>query len=237
MVALSHATARELGYAPPPDSEDAKRPFVEVSGRKGLGVKADDLLDALQSKATEAVGEGSKREGLTDADVAELGRQIAVGALRYFMLKYGRNKVIAFDFNEALTFEGDSGPYLQYSTVRVQNIFRKMVERGVDARLDDLSLDALTLTSGLSDEMWDLVRRSADLPVTIRRAIDALELSIVTHDLFELAQRFNSFYHKYPILNEKDDAERQRRAVCAEVFRQTMIASLDLLGIPVPERM
>jgi arginyl-tRNA synthetase len=169
--------------------------------------------------------------------VEELGRQIAVGALRYFMLKYGRNKVIAFDFNEALTFEGDSGPYLQYSTVRVQNIFRKMAERGVDAKLDDASLDALTLTSGLSDEMWDLVRRSADLPLTIRRAIDALELSIVTHDLFELAQRFNSFYHKYPILNEKDDAERQRRAVCAEVFRRTMIASLDLMGIPVPERM
>src|SRR5258705_5813015 len=153
------------------------------------------------------------------------------------MLKYGRNKVIAFDFNEALTFEGDSGPYLQYSTVRVQNIFRKMAERGVDAKLDDASLDALTLTSGLSDEMWDLVRRSADLPLTIRRAIDALELSIVTHDLFELAQRFNSFYHKYPILNEKDDAERQRRAVCAEVFQETMMASLDLLGIPVPDWM
>jgi len=169
--------------------------------------------------------------------VEELGRQIAVGALRYFMLKYGRNKVIAFDFAEALTFEGDSGPYLQYSTVRVQNIFRKMKERGVDAKLDDASLDALTLNEGLTDEMWDLVRRSAELPAAVARAVDALELSILTHDLFELAQRFNSFYHKYPILNEKDDAERQRRAVCAEVFRRTMIASLDLLGIPVPERM
>ena len=85
--------------------------------------------------------------------------------------------------------------------------------------------------------MWDLVRRSAELPATVARAVEALELSILTHDLFELAQRFNSFYHKYPILNEKDDAERQRRAVCAEVFRRTMIASLDLMGIPVPERM
>jgi arginyl-tRNA synthetase len=216
---------------------DAKKPYIEMSGRKGLGVKADDLLDALQSKATEAVREGSQREGLSDADVEELGRQIAVGALRYFMLKYGRNKVIAFDFSEALTFEGDSGPYLQYSTVRVQNIFRKMKERGVDPKTDDAALDALTLTEGLTDEMWDLVRRSADLESSLQRAVDALELSILTHDLFELAQRFNSFYHKYPILNEKDEAERQRRAVCAEVFRRTMMASLDLLGIPVPERM
>ena len=153
------------------------------------------------------------------------------------MLKFGRNKVIAFDFNEALTFEGDSGPYLQYSTVRVQNIFRKMKERGVDALLEDRELDRLTLTEGLTDEMWELVRLSADLPSAIRRAVDSLELSIVTHHLLELAQKFNSFYHKYPILNEADAAERQRRAVCAEVFRQTMSTSLELLGIPVPARM
>src|SRR5207302_4394261 len=117
------------------------------------GVKADVLIDALQSKATEAVREGGHQEGLSEGETEELGRQIAIGALRYFMLKFGRNKVIAFDFNEALAFEGDSGPYLQYSTVRVQNIFRKMAERGVDAKLDHESLNALTLTDGLSDEM------------------------------------------------------------------------------------
>lgn len=235
MVALTPATATALGIEV--SEEDAKKPYIEMSGRKGLGVKADDLIDALQSKATEAVREGSKREGLTDEEVVDLGRQIAIAALRYFMLKYGRNKVIAFDFNEALTFEGDSGPYLQYSTVRVENIFRKMRERGVDARLDNASMDALTLNEGLTDEMWELVRLSAELPSAIRRAADALELSIVTHDLFELAQKFNSFYHKYPILNEKDPAERQRRAACAEIFRRTMAGALELLGIPVPQRM
>jgi arginyl-tRNA synthetase len=235
MVALTPATATALGIEV--SEEDAKKPYLEMSGRKGLGVKADDLLDALASKAAESVREGSKHEGLSDADVDELARQISVAALRYFMLKYGRNKVIAFDFAEALTFEGDSGPYLQYSTVRVQNIFRKMAERGVDALLDDTSLDALTLREGITDEMWELVKRSAEMPSSVRRAVDALELSTITHDLFELAQKFNSFYHKYPILNEKDDAERQRRAVCAEVFRRTMVAALALLGIPVPERM
>ena len=153
------------------------------------------------------------------------------------MLKFGRNKVIAFDFSEALTFEGDSGPYLQYSTVRVQNIFRKMKERGVDALIDDRELDKLTLNEGITDEMWELVRLSADLPSSIRRAVDSLELSVITHDLLTLAQKFNSFYHRFPILNEKDDAERQRRAVCAEIFRRTMVGAMGLLGIPVPERM
>jgi arginyl-tRNA synthetase len=107
----------------------------------------------------------------------------------------------------------------------------------VDARLDDASLDALTLHAGINDDMWELVRLSAELPAAIRRAVDGLELSIVTHYLLELAQKFNSFYHKYPILNEPDATERQRRAVCAEVFRQTMVGALELLGIPVPERM
>ncbi|HEV7571158.1 MAG TPA: arginine--tRNA ligase [Thermoanaerobaculia bacterium] len=235
MVALTPATAKVLGIDV--SEEDSKKPYLEMSGRKGLGVKADDLLDALQSKAAESVREGSKREGLSEDDIEQLGREISVAALRYFMLKYGRNKVIAFDFNEALTFEGDSGPYLQYSTVRVENIFRKMAERGVESKLDPTSLDALTLNEGLTDEMWELVRLSAELPSAIRRATEALELSIITHDLFVLAQKFNSFYHKYPILNEQDPAERQRRAVCAEVFRQTMRSTLGLLGIPVPERM
>jgi len=235
MVALTPETAVALGVDVA--EEDRKRAFIEMSGRKGVGVKIDDLIDALQSKATEAVREGSKREGLSDAEIEQLGRFISIGAIRYFMLKFGRNKIIAFDFNEALTFEGDSGPYLQYSTVRVQNIFRKMKERNVDGGLDDKSLDALTLNEGLTDEMWELVRRSADLPAAVRRAVDSLELSVITHELFELSQKFNSFYHKYPILNEPDPAERQRRAVCAEVFRRTMIASLNLLGIPVPERM
>jgi arginyl-tRNA synthetase len=223
MVALTPATATALGIEI--SEEDAKKQYIEMSGRKGLGVKADDLLDELERKAADA------------ANSEDLGRPIALAALRYFMLKYGRNKVIAFDFSEALTFEGDSGPYLQYSTVRVNNIFNKMRERGVDPMIDDASLDRLMITEGISDDMWELVRLSAELPSQVRRAVDSLELSVVTHALLDLAQKFNSFYHKYPILNEKDADERQRRAVCAEVFRRTMVAALDLLGIPIPERM
>ncbi|HUF17922.1 MAG TPA: arginine--tRNA ligase [Thermoanaerobaculia bacterium] len=239
MVALTPETARTLGMNV--RDEDASRVFLEMSGRKGLGVKADDLLDAMEAKATEAITSGLSGEG-KDAgeaglDTAALGKEIAVGALRYFMLKYGRNKVIAFDFNEALTFEGDSGPYLQYSTVRAENIFRRMKERGVDPMVDDASIDQLTIGGEMADEMWEIVRMSAETPGAVRRAVDALELSILTHHLLELAQRFNSFYHKFPILNETDPAERQRRAACAEVFRQTMHRALSLIGVPVPARM
>ncbi|HEX6097900.1 MAG TPA: arginine--tRNA ligase [Thermoanaerobaculia bacterium] len=231
MVALTPSTAKALGMQV--SEEDATRAYVEMSGRKGFGVKADDLLDTLEKQAADAV-----RANTPDvADADSLGRQIAIAALRYFMLRFGRNKVIAFDFDEALRFEGDSGPYLQYSTVRVQNIFRKMAERGVEARIDGRSVDDLTLNQGLTDDMWELVRLSAELPAAIRRAVDSLELSIVTQYLLDLCQKFNSFYHKYPIMNEKDEAERQRRAVCAEVFRRTMVGAMELLGIPVPERM
>ena len=231
MVALTPATARALGMEI--SEEDSTRAYVEMSGRKGLGVKADDLLDALEQKAAEAV----KANAAEIEDPEALGQQIAISALRYFMLRFGRNKVIAFDFDEALRFEGDSGPYLQYSTVRVQNIFRKMKEREVDPRIEGSRVDDLTLNQGLTDDMWELVRLSAELPAAIRRAVDSLELSVITQYLLDLAQKFNSFYHKYPILPEKDDAERQRRAVCAEVFRLTMVRALELLGIPVPERM
>jgi arginyl-tRNA synthetase len=233
MVALTPTTAKALGMEI--SDEDAKRAYVEMSGRKGFGVKADDMLDELERKATEAVL--TNAEGLDAAEAGLIGRQVSVAALRYFMLRFGRNKVIAFDIDEALRFEGDSGPYLQYSTVRVQNIFRKMKERGVDPRIEERAVDDLTLNQGLTDEMWELVKLSAELPGAIRRAVDSLELSIVTQYLLEMAQKFNSFYHKYPIMNEKDAAERQRRAVCAEVFRLTMVRALALLGIPVPERM
>ena len=103
--------------------------------------------------------------------------------------------------------------------------------------LDRSQLDRLAIGDELVDDMWQIVRMSADTDNVVRRAVESLELSLVTRHAFDLAQTFNSFYHKFPILNEKDDAERQRRAVVAEVFRRTMITICDLVGIPMPERM
>jgi arginyl-tRNA synthetase len=233
MVALTPATAKALGMEI--SEEDAKRAYIEMSGRKGLGVKADDFFDELERKATEAVRANPGE--FSDEESASIGRQVAVAAVRYFMLRYGRNKVIAFDLEEALRFEGDTGPYLQYSVVRVQNIFRKLAERGIDPGIDERAVDNLTLHQGLTDEMWELVRLSAEMPGAIRRGVDSLEMSVITQAMLDLAQKFSSFYRKYTIANEPDPIERQRRAVCAEIFRRTMVAAMDLLGIPVPARM
>ncbi len=233
MVALTPATAKTLGLTL--SEEDEAKTFVEMSGRKGLGVKADDLLDTLETKAREKIS-GERSTGNPEDD-ARLAKQIAIAALRYFMLRFGRNKVIAFDLGEALSFEGETGPYLQYSTVRVANIFRKMTERGVDPMLGADKLDRVAIGDELVDEMWEIVRLSAETADVVRRAVDSLELSMVTRHAFELAQKFSTFYHKFPILNEADDAERQRRALCAETFRRTMKLIFDLAGIPLPERM
>ena len=233
MVALSPATAKSLGVDVKP--EDEQKAYLEMSGRKGLGVKADDMLDELEAKAREKIS-GERSSG-NEEDDARLAREIAIAALRYFMLKFGRTKVIAFDVAEALSFEGDSGPYLLYSTVRVGNIFRKMQERGVDPMLAKDQIDRLAIGDELVDDMWQIVRMSADTENVIRRAVETLELSLLTRHAFDLAQTFSSFYHKFPILNEKDDAERQRRAVVAEVFRRTMAQIFSIIGIPMPERM
>ena len=127
MVALSHATARELGYQIDPGSDEAKKPFVEVSGRKGLGVKIDDLLDLLTANASAEVA--ARNPELSSDERRRVAVQIAVAAIRYFMLKFSRGKLIVFDIKEALSFEGETGPYLQYAAVRAANILHRLQER------------------------------------------------------------------------------------------------------------
>jgi arginyl-tRNA synthetase len=240
MVALSHATARELGYAPEPDSDEARRPFVEVSGRKGLGVKADDLLDILVRKAA---GEVTKRNPeLAAADVERTAQQIAIAAARYFLIKFSRGKVIAFDLDEALSFEGESGPYVQYAVVRANNIFQKLQQRE--------GLDEAALVEALADvppgeldgeggghELWALVLDAARLDEVVEQVIRSLEFSVLAKYAFSLAQAFNAFYHRAPILNEERDHVRRWRAAAVIYLRDQLTRALDLMGIEVPARM
>ena len=199
MVALSHATARELGYAPPPDSEDAKRPFVEVSGRKGLGVKADDLLDTLIRNAGGEVGK--RNPELDDGRRERIARMIAIAAVRYFLIKFSRGKVIAFDLEEALSFEGESGPYIQYAVVRANNIFQKLQQRdGLDEAallesLRDVPTGELDGENG-GHELWALVLEASRLDEVVEQVIRSLEFSVLAKYAFSLAQAFNAFYHR-----------------------------------------
>ena len=240
MVALSHATARELGYAPPADSEEAKRPFVEVSGRKGLGVKADDLLDTMIRKAG---GEVAKRNPELSADDTDrTAKQIAIAAVRYFLIKFSRGKVIAFDLDEALSFEGESGPYIQYAVVRANNIFQKLQQRdGVDERsllqtLAEIPAGELTGESG-DHELWSLVLEASRLDEIVEQVIRTLEFSVLAKYAFTLAQAFNAFYHRSPILNEERDDVRRWRAATVIYLRNQLTRALDLMGVAVPARM
>jgi arginyl-tRNA synthetase len=240
MVALSHDTARELGFAPPPDSEDAQRPFVEVSGRKGLGVKADDLIDRVSAKALAEVER--RNPEAPEAERRKTAEQIGVAAVRYFMIKYSRTKVIAFDIDEALSFEGESGPYLQYAVVRANNIFQKLQGRaGVSERDVLMSLpatppDALLGTDG-NHELWDLVLESSRLDDVVEQVVRSLEFAVLAKYGFGLAQLFNAFYHKAPILNEEREDLRKWRAAAVAYFRQQLTRVLDLMGVAVPQRM
>ena len=238
MVALSHATARELGYD---TSEDADRAFVEVSGRKGLGVKADDLLDRLVAKAS---GEVAARNPDLPADEARrVAEAIAVAAVRYFMVKFSRGKVIVFDIDEALSFEGESGPYLQYAVVRANNIFNKLKEReGLDeaavlGALPGASTDPLTGTSDEAVDLWALVLEAARLDEVVEQAIRTLELSVLAKYAFGLAQAFNAFYHRYSILNEERRDTRIWRGAAVLYYRDQLARALDLMGVTVPARM
>ena len=247
MVALSHATARELGYNFPPESEEARKPFVEVSGRKGLGVKIDDLLDLLTQKASAEV---AKRNAEFSADECRrVGAQIAVGAIRYFMLKFSRGKLIVFDIEEALSFEGETGPYLQYAVVRANNIFHKLQEReGLSAADIVRSLHATTpdeLVGGNQVEadkadgqtLWAVVFEAARLDEVVDQVVRTLEFSVLAKYAFGLAQMFNAFYHRYPILNEERADRKRWRAAGVHYVRTQLARALDLMGIAVPSRM
>ena len=240
MVALSHATARELGQELPIAGEDAAKPFVEVSGRKGLGVKIDDLLDVLTNKAAAEV---ERRNTEFSADECRrVGAQIAVAAIRYFMLKYSRGTLIVFDMEEALSFEGETGPYLQYAVVRANNIFHKLTEReGVTeaqiiGALDDTPTAELTGPDEAHD-LWAVVFEASRLDDVVEQVVRSLEFSVLAKYAFGLAQLFNAFYHRYPILKEERPDAKRWRAAGVAYFRAQLSRALDLMGIDVPTRM
>lgn len=238
MVALSHATARELGYETERESEAAKKPFVEVSGRKGLGVKIDDLLDLLTNKASAEVAK--RNSDFSPAECDRVAMQIAVGAIRYFMLKYSRSKLIVFDIEEALSFEGETGPYLQYAVVRANNILHKLRERegltdaDVLGALDSMPADELTAESS---ELWVLVLEAARLDEIVDQVVRTLEFSVLAKYAFGLAQRFNAFYHRYQILKEEQIERKRWRAAGVAYFRTQLTRAVELMGIEVPSRM
>src|SRR6202166_247564 len=256
MVALSAETARQLGdrqETPAAHGEhsehreqepaaagaaaaagEAPEKALEMSGRKGIGVKADDLMDRLEAKSREESDKRNRERAGAELDV--LAREIAVGALRFFMVKTTTNRVIAFDFDEALNFEGDSGPYLQYSLVRARNIRRRLRAAGQPYEVSAAVVGELA-AGHFGEDLWGLILEVAQIGDLVEKAVAALELSLVARQALEIAQRFNTFYHRHPILQESDLAVRAARLATVQIFRRGLENLAELLGIPMPERM
>lgn len=239
VVGLSPACAQEMGYELRP--EDLERSYVEVSGRKGLGLKADDLIDMLEQKAS---GEVRSREMTGDPEEQKsYGRMIAVSALRYFLLKFSCHVIITFDFKEALAFEGETGPYLQYTVVRGRNIFRKYVDDHKDFKPESLAdrVQAGELSKFFAADdgtaFWELVVLTAQLEMVADQAISSTEPAVVSKYAFRLAQAFNHFYHRFHILREPDSGRQNLLLFLVHMVERTLTRTLDLLGIEVPERM
>jgi len=240
VVALTPRCAAEMGYEIPP--EDAKRPYVEVSGRKGQGVKADDLLDQLEASARKEVD--ARQEETPEPERAAIAHAIAVGALRYFLLRFTRSTIIAFDFKDALSFEGETGPYVQYAVVRVNGIVRKGTSRldAADAanaeRVERGEIDASKFLSAPGgDDLWELAVLAGSLDARVEAAVASQEPAFLTRYAFELAQAFNVFYHKHHILSEEDAEKRAILLRLAQLVREHLTTALGLLGIRAPEKM
>ena len=234
MVALSPRCCADLGI--PLSEEDRKRPYVEVSGRKGLGVKADDLMDRLIEKALKEVVDRHPDDG--DKQNRAVATQIAIAALRYFLLKYTRNTVIAFDLQEALSFEGETGPYVQYSAVRARNILRKFEERGetIPDFAAELTGEALARQLQFED-FWQVLLAASKADSAVENAVISGEPAHVARYAFQLAQAFSNFYQKYSIIHEEDREKKVFLLWMTDFFRRQLERTVGILGITIPPYM
>jgi len=235
MVALTPRCAAELGYVL--SDEDKARSYIEVSGRKGFGVRADDLLDRLIDSAKKEVD--SRHPQLTDEERLGIATQIAIGALRYFMLKYTKQSVIAFDFKDALSFEGETGPYAQYAVVRATSIFKKATLDPDEFTRDTARNISHTdfsqfLTGEAANEIWELWLTASKTRYVVDQCMATTEPAYLAKHAFQLAQLFNTFYHRHPILSEPDEKRKQFLLATVAVVRRELIRTLAVMGITVP---
>ncbi|MEP6703551.1 MAG: arginine--tRNA ligase [Acidobacteriota bacterium] len=238
MVALSPSAAEELGFVLA--DEDKERSFIEMSGRKGLGVKADDLIDRLEADALAEVE--SRHPDESSEEKKSIAHKIAVGALRYFLLKFTRNTVIVFDFKEALSFEGETGCFCQYSAVRANSIFRKLSESGesiddFSALVADRKQTAEIFSSKGGDEIWAMLLLASKLEDAVAQAATQNEPAILAKYTFNLAKGFNLFYHNHKILPERNPVKRSVLLYVADSARRSLTAALNTMGIEVPPKM
>ncbi len=231
MVALTPRCVEDLGFEL--SEEERKRPHVDVSGRKGIAVKADDLIDMLSARARQEVD--LRNPGMAEHRAKVIARDIAVGALRYFMIKFNANSVIVFDFKDALAFEGDTGPYLQYTLVRINSILRKMGDDGPALETKDLHLSVLDEKEhGI---FYEILLTLSQLEVQLELAVKNREISGIASYTYALCQKINHYYHLFPIIAEKDQHIKRLRVNLILLAKNKLEKLLAIMGIPIPEKM
>lgn len=238
MVALSSKFVKEeiaQGKIAPIDESDLKKPFIEMSGRKGLGFIADHLIDALIDCAKKEIKE--REEGISQEELSERAAVIASAALKYYILKFSRNQVVAFDLKSAVSFEGETGPYIQYAAVRAENILRKAKEKGEEIP-DICEKNIQKYFEFLDNDGWGIVSFLLRFPFVVEKAVSNLELNIIAKYLFEISQMFHNYYHIAPVLQESDERKKKARLLFVALFSKRFKEILnEIVGIDVPQRM
>ena len=204
-------------------------PEGKMKSREGTVVDADDLMAEMVATAREVAVEQGRSEGMTDAEIDEIAEIVGLGALKYFLLKVDPRKNMTFNPKESIDFNGNTGPFIQYSYARIRSVVRRAAEQGY------VIGDYSAVEPG--EKETALIQRLASLPQLIAEAGRSYSPALIANYAYDLAKEYNQFYHDCPILREDDAAKRSLRLALSEVTARTIKATLGLLGIRVPERM
>ena len=204
-------------------------PEGKMKSREGTVVDADDLIAAMISTAREMSDELGKLDGASEEEAAKISEMVGLGALKYFILKVDPKKTMLFDPRESIDFNGNTGPFIQYTHARIRSIMRKAEEGGI-------AMDGYEHAELLGDEV-ELIKALTEYPAVVRTAGEQFAPSVIAAYAYDLAKQFNGYYHDHSILKEEDANIRAMRLSLAAVVARTLKSAMALLGINVPERM
>ena len=204
-------------------------PEGKMKSREGTVVDADDLMDEMVSTAAEVSRELGKLDGLTDAEIADISETVGLGALKYFLLKVDPRKNMMFNPKESIDFNGNTGPFIQYTYARMRSVLRNAAEKGFKVG------DFAAVRPG--EREITLIQTLADFPSVVAEAGRSYSPAVIANYAYDLVKQYNQFYHDCPVLREEDEARRSLRLCLTDVCARTVKTAMGLLGIRVPERM
>ena len=204
-------------------------PEGKMKSREGTVVDADDLMEEMVATAKQVSAELGKLDGLTPAEIDAITEMVGLGALKYFLLKVDPRKNMTFNPKESIDFNGNTGPFIQYTYARIRSVLRRAAEAGM--AVSDYS------AAVPNDKEIALIQKLADFPQTVAEAGRSFSPALIANYVYDLVKTFNQFYHDYTILGEEDQAVRSLRLALSEATARVIATATGLLGISVPERM